>query len=163
LSLWNGAPEKILLSPMFFLIFSALLSQSINWILTLMFFVSFYAGCIYVTLESLAREGGVPPPVLPASTPLQQLEICDSENLPQRTCISRPLPTLITNSLMFRLVRIYHKGRLFQDHYLHWQATVGKPTFFGICFRSHCVSRGGGHIRRVSRWVVSCGGGCVQV
>ncbi len=35
--------------------------------------------------------------------------------LPQRTCISRPLPTLRTNSLKFRLVRINHKGRVFQD------------------------------------------------
>jgi hypothetical protein len=47
-----------------------------------------------------------------------------SDSLKQRTCISRPLPTLRTNSLKFRLVRIYHKGRVFQDHYLHWEPTA---------------------------------------
>ena len=39
-----------------------------------------------------------------------QLKVWGSERLPQRTCVSIPLvPTLKTNSLKFRLVRIYHK------------------------------------------------------
>ena len=56
-----------------------------------------------------------------------------SKNLPQRTCISRPLPTLRTNSLKFRLVRINHKGRVFQDGtpvYHYKLKMVKRPMLF---------------------------------
>ena len=56
------------------------------------------------------------------------------------TCISRSLPTLRTNSLKFKLVRIYHKGRVFQDR--HLEPIISSLTNPLLPFHRKCVHLG---------------------